>query len=409
MAATTVREAEPQVTGRGLPGYLGAAILVRLADEGARVGLVLLALDRTQNAGVGGALVAALLIPHVVAAPAVGWLTDRARRPRLVLTAAALGFAATLAAAALLVGRVPLPYVLAVMAVGGCCGPALTGALTSRLARLVPAERLPRAYGADSLTYNVSGIAGPALAGTVAVVWDPAVAVVALAGAATVGGLILIVSPAGRTPSTSQVAPPLTAGITAIVRDRVLATVTAASTLGQLGPGALAVVAAVLAAAQGRPSATGWLLSAVAVGGLVGSLGWTWRPASAARSPRIVVLALIGIGAPPAVAASTTQSLPFTAALFALSGVFLGPFTGALFTTRQDRAPEDAQAQVFTLSAGLKTTGAAAGAALGGAIAGLPVTAQLLLVGAGPLVAAALGGAALAIGARSDRGGPRRR
>ena len=83
--------------------------------------------------------------------------------------------------------------------------------------------------------------------------------------------------------------------------------------------------------------------------------------------------------------------LPATAALFAVSGLFLGPFTGALFTVREDRAPEAARAQVFTISAGLKTTAAAAGAALGGAVAGFAAPVQLLLVAGSPLLAGLLG------------------
>ena len=92
-----------------------------------------------------------------------------------------------------------------------------------------------------------------------------------------------------------------------------------------------------------------------------------------------------------AVVAAVTSSLPATAALFAVSGLFLGPFTGALFTVREDRAPEAARAQVFTISAGLKTTAAAAGAALGGAIAGFAAPVQLLLVAGSPLLAGLLG------------------
>jgi predicted MFS family arabinose efflux permease len=187
-----------------------------------------------------------------------------------------------------------------------------------------------------------------------------------------------------------------------------LATVTTASSLGQLGLGALAVVAAVIATSQARPAATGWLLTSVAVGGLVGSLWWTWRPAAVDRAPRVVMLALAGIGAPLA-AAALSSSLVVTAALFTVSGIFLGPFTGALFTTRENRAPADAQAQVFTISAGLKTTAAAAGAALGGALAHLPVPAQLLLVAASPLLAAALGGLALARNRPANRTNPDRR
>lgn len=46
-----------------MPHYLSAAVLARIADEGARVSLVLLALDRTGSAAIGGTMVAALLIP----------------------------------------------------------------------------------------------------------------------------------------------------------------------------------------------------------------------------------------------------------------------------------------------------------------------------------------------------------
>lgn len=399
MAGVQVEEVDQQSSGTGrLPRYLAAAALVRLADEGARVGLVLLALERTGNAGTGGLLIAALLLPHVAAAPGVGWLTDRARRPKVVVVAAALGFATSLAATALLLGRVPLPMVVVILLLGGCAGPALTGGLTSQLSTLVGAERVPRAYGADSLTYNVAGIAGPAVAGALAAVGGAAAATITLAAAAGAGALVLLTVPfvtrAGA--ADGRPAPGLTAGARAILTDRVLGTVTVASGLGQLGPGALAVTAAVLADRSGQPAATGWLLTSVAVGGLFGSLWWTWRPVAPPHAPRTVMAALLGIGVPLALAAATSTSLGLTAALFALSGLFLGPFTGALFTTRQQHAPADAQAQVFSLSAGFKTSAAAAGAGLGGALAGLPVGHQLVLIGASPLLAGALGGVALA-------------
>lgn len=400
------RGMQDETTG-GLARYLAAAVLVRLADEGARVGLVLLALDRTGSAGVGGLLIAALLIPHVVAAPAVGWLTDRARQPRIVLVVAAAGFAAALVAAVLLLGRIPLWLVVVSLVLGGCCGPALTGGLSSQLARLVPADRLPRTYGKDSLTYNVSGIAGPAIAGTLAGLWNPAAATITLAAVAAAGAFALAITPFPARSAESDRSgtraggASLTAGFRAILTDPVLRVVTAASSLGQLGPGALAVVAAVLAASRGQTAATGWLLTASAAGGLIGSLWWTWRPAPPARAARTVMLSLAGIGAPLAVSALTSQSLILTAGLFAVSGFFLGPFIGAVFTIRQDHAPTDAQAQVFTISAGLKTTTAAAGAALGGAIASIPVPTQLLLVGASPLLASTLGGLALALHHRS--------
>jgi hypothetical protein len=65
-------QAGARASTRALPRYLITAVLIRLADEGARIGLVLLALERTNSAAVGGLLVAVLLVPQVVAAPAIG-------------------------------------------------------------------------------------------------------------------------------------------------------------------------------------------------------------------------------------------------------------------------------------------------------------------------------------------------
>ncbi len=377
---------------RALGGYLVAACLVRFADEGSRVALVLLAVQRTGSAGTGGILIAALLVPHVVAAPAVGLLVDRARQPRWVLAVAASGFAAALAVAGVGVGRVPLPVVLGALVAGGCCGPALTGALTSQLSGLVPAESLPRAFGLDSLTYNIAGIAGPALAGVLAAGFGAGVATSALSASAGVGTLALAALPVGgHGPGPAPAAAtPLTAGVLAVVRDRVLVVVTGASSAGQLGTGALPVVAAVLATRAHSPAHTAVLLTAVAAGALVGSLAWTLRPPPSARAPLVVMVSLIGIGVPLAVAAAST-SLAFTTVLFAVSGLSTGPFTGALFTARQDRAPEQLRAQVFTIAAGLKTTTAAAGAGLAGALAQTATSTQLLLAAACPLLAGSLG------------------
>ena len=99
-----------------------AAVLVRLADEGARVALVLLALNvqtARQSVGCWSLL---CLSSQVVAAPVIGLLTDRARQPRWVLTASVVGFAVSLAGVAFMLGRVPLPLVIAVLLLGGCCG-----------------------------------------------------------------------------------------------------------------------------------------------------------------------------------------------------------------------------------------------------------------------------------------------
>jgi hypothetical protein len=166
------------------------------------------------------------------------------------------------------------------------------------------------------------------------------------------------------------------------------------------GPAVAAIVSGVLASRQHRPAATGWLMTAVAAGALIGSLLWTWRPVQPARTPLTVMITLIGTGAPLAVAAITTSSLTLTRCCSASRGL-PGPFTGAMFTTRKHYAPDEVQAEVFTISAGLRLTMAAAGAAIGGAIAGLPSPTQLLLVASAPLLCGGLG--ALTLGFTSAR------
>lgn len=384
---------------RAVSHYAAGAVLVRLADEGARLALVLLALDRADSARVGGALVAALLVPQVLAAPGIGLITDRTGAPRLVLGGAALGFAAALVVTALVFGSTPLPLTLAVLVAGGCCGPALTGGLTSQLSGVVREDFLPRAFGLDALTYNVSGIAGPALVAAISGFASPAAALVALGAIAAVGSVMIACLPlCGSQLSKGRDRHPDRAdALRLILRDRVLGSVTAATTLAQMGLGALPVVVVVLAHRANAPTAGGWLLTTFASGALLGSIAWIVRPASPGQAPVIVMAALVLTGMPLMVAASS-PSLGWTAALFGASGFFTGPLAGALFTTRQEQSPDGARAQVFTLGAGLKLTAAATGVTAAGALAHEPTATQLLLSAACPLLAGAGGALLLRVG-----------
>jgi MFS family permease len=390
--------------------YSTAAILVRLADEGARVALVLLSLQRTGSAAVGGLLVAALLVPHVVAAPVLGALADRVRRPAVLVGVGAGGFGLALAATSGALGRVPLPLVVVVLLAGGGCGPALTGALSSQLPALVTPAILPRAFGVDALTYDVAGMLGPAVAAVVAGRGSAPAATLVLGGAAVAGGIVAVALPVARPPAVAR---PTAARTTALldgarllVRDRVLAVVTGATSLAQLGAGALPVVVAVIATRAGSPSQAGLLLTTLTAGSLVGSLMWTWRPAGPDRAPWVVVAGLVATGLPLA-AGALVSSAGWLGVLFALSGVANGPLIGALLLSRQRFAPEHVRSQVFTLGAGLKITAAAVGSALGGLAAGLPSSGQLLLVAACPVLAGVAGAAGLSRTRQPDPTDPR--
>lgn len=353
--------------------------------------LVLLALQQTKSASVGGAMIAALLVPHVVAAPLVGVVIDRARRPRWFLASMVLIFAVALALVALLLGHAPLWLVFSLLLLGGCCGPVITGGLTSQLPGLVGVQQAPRAFGFDSLFYNVASMAGPALAGITAATVNPVAAQCLLAGSAAVGAVGIAALPlAAHQHRSPHSRPSLLSGAREILHQPTLRVITISSTLGQIGPGALPVVAAVLATSLNKPASSGLLLTTIATGSLIGSLLWTWHPIAAPRSPLVTTVSMIGIGAPIAVAAAT-PSIAATAVLFGLSGIFIGPFGSALFTARTQYAAEAHRTQVFTIGAGLKVTASALGAALIGLLTHLPIAALLLLVASSPILAGTLG------------------
>ncbi|MEW2513980.1 MFS transporter [Streptomyces sp. NPDC046870] len=347
--------------------YLQVALLVRLASEGARVGLVVLAVDRTRSTGFGGALVAALLVPSVVAAPPAGALADRVRRRRLFHGGCLVCYGTGLAAVAMLVGRASAPLVLAVAAAAGCCTPLLTGGLTSLLGDLLPPAALSRAFSLDAVSYNLAGIAGPALASALAAATGPALALAALGAGAAAGGALVFALPLKPRASATPAPRPADLGAAAVLllRDPPLRSLTWASAVGQLGTGALPVACVMLAARYQTPWAAGGLMTAMALGSLTGSLVYAWRPWGARRPELTVILMLFATGAALA-AVPWADGAGATAGGFALAGCCTGPLFAALLTGRDRYAPPAARTQVFTLGASIKSAFAAGGAALAG-------------------------------------------
>jgi MFS family permease len=363
--------------------YTTAAALARLADEGSRVALLLLVLDGGHGAAYGGLLIAALMVPHVVAAPLVGALADRLRRRRPLYVAGLLGYAAALLGTALCVRPAPaVAFGLAVLA--GCCAPLMIGGLTSLLGDL--AADLPRAFGLDAASYSVAGIAGPAVAAVLAEtaggVW--ATAALSLACAVSAGLVATLPIPAhepGRheRPGRGQ-------AWHALWRRPALGSVTAGTTLSMFGTGALPLVTAALATQLGDTALTGVALSVMAAGNLVSSLLYARFPIRRWRPESVVLAGLFALAVPFAVLPLFPGRWP-TLVLFAVAGLIDGPLFASLLTVRDREAPPAVRTQVFTIGAGLKVTAGAAGAALAGLAAGLGAAVLLLAVAGSQVVA----------------------
>ncbi|MFG2983731.1 MFS transporter [Streptomyces sp. NPDC048258] len=375
----------------GFGRYLAAALAARFASEGMGMAVVLLALERTGSAAYGAFVLTAWLAPHVLAAPLAGAAAARARRPRLFHVGALAGFTTAVAALALLLGRAPVPLVLAVAVLGGSCGPMVTGGLSSLVTGLVPAGAgRDRAYGWDASTYNGAAVTAPAAVSLAAALGSaaPAMAVLAASGALAAGlaATLPYENPGAGAPKDGPRAG-LGAGLAALWRVRELRAVTSATTVAFVGVGALTTTSVLLAGELGSPGAGGVLMTAFAVGALAGSL--TLGRMTAVEPGLLVRWALAGTGA-ALVAAAFTPSVAAAAALFAVAGVCDGPLLTATLRIRSEHAPAEVRTQVFTLGAGLKVTAASAGAALVGFAADAPAWTLLAGIAGLQLVAALL-------------------
>jgi hypothetical protein len=383
----------------GVLGYQAASIPLRLANAGAVIALPLLAVSSIGDVATGGFLVAAAMLPSVIAAPLVGAVLDRVRRPRALFVAAGLVTSGSYAVAAGL-GVLPVPLIAIVLAVGGVFTPVFMGGLSSFA---IDAIANPRdAYTQDSLSYTIASIGGPALVALTAAVTSSARAsVFALSALALVGALSslrVVANPRDR-PDESMLTT-IGNGLSYLVRHRPIAVVTSAGTVSQIGGGALGVVAISLSVQRFDDSAVAaWIVTAFAIGGLGGAVAiaarrWTKRSA-------VWVMAM-GFTATGACLLAMTPDLGLVVILVVvcIAGVFTAPANAAMLLLRNQESVPSVRSQVFTIGAGLRATAAAIGAAAAGAVGGLD---------AGWLVAGMaafwiLSGAMLALYPRHDRG-----
>jgi hypothetical protein len=350
----------------GAIGYLAASIPSRLASAGSAVALPIIAIQQLDDVAVGGLLVAASLGPSVLAAPLVGVALDRSRRPGVAIAASGMLTAVAFAIAGL-VGQIPVGIAVVFLIAAGTVSPFYMGGLSSFVAGVIPDVR--RAFAYDSLSYNVSAVAGPALVAVLAVVVPAQFALWVLSATAALGSVAVAVvglRPHGRSAGSPWKA--VRDGLRRISSHRPLAVVTASSTLTQLGQGALAIAAVALSIErEGSPSGGAALVTAFAVGSLVGAVFETARPTR--RRPHVVMTAGFLATGLLTIAAALDLGMAWTLIAIGLSGVFTASASAAMLFLRNFHSPHYLRSQIFTVSAGLRVTASAAGAALAASVA----------------------------------------
>lgn len=389
---TAVVPGLPLWRSAGLWSLFTASTAARLANESARVAMVLLVLERTRSPALAGAVVAAATLPALLTGPLLGAWLDRTPHRRLAFAGNQVLLLVSMAGLLLATGHAPSLVVVLLGLLAGLTIPVLTGGFTGLIAPLVPAPMLRRAYGAEAASFNVAGVAGPALAGVVTAAFGASWAAGVTCGLAVLA-LVAIMRVPMPAPVVDEGAPGLlrtvVIGLRHLAMTPPLRSVTVTTTVSMGGLGALPVAFPLLAEELGvHASAAGYLFSTFAVGALVGSV------TVAARSLRTGPMRMAFLGVAGLAIAFTgiaaAPNLPVALAGIFVAGALEGPVLASTLTVRELHSPDWMRTQVVTTAASLKFGAYAAGSAIAGWLvgthgprAGLAMVAVFQVVGIG--------------------------
>jgi predicted MFS family arabinose efflux permease len=272
---------------------------------------------------------------------------------------------------------------------------------------IVPEHLLTRANALEAASFNVALIAGPALAGTISGLWDPAASLLAEAVLTLVAlGLILLV------PKMDRAAPwDATRSLLGIARDGLrqlvavpeLRGVTLTGALGLGGLGLLSVGFPFFCAdvLTGDRNDAGYLWTAFAAGSALGAVGLV--RVQDRFPPQYLVLGGLGLFGSLMFLWPLAETLPVAIALITFAALADGPGLAATFTVRQRWAPPDLHGQIFTTAVSMKVGAFSLGAAAAGpAVEALGARGTIVLAASVQLFAAAAGWLAMRAPARES-------
>jgi MFS family permease len=351
------------------------------------IGMGILAIPLTlRRAGLDygfvGLAVGTLAVSGAVGGPLLGRLVDRVGQVR-VLIPAALANGAGFGVLALAPGH--RAAVLAGAILAGAATPPLEPCLRTLWPRLVPADRLERAYSMDSAAQELIFIGGPlAVAATVAVA-SPRAALWAGVALCLAGTLVMATSQPVRDwrPEHREahwLGPLRSPGLVYLLSS--LVGVGVAS-------GTLNVLLVSYAERHRLAGGAATLLALNALGSLLGALAYgavKWR----GPAPRRLLALRIGMGVSYA-ALCLVPGPPAMMALMLVTGSFLAPALTVTFVLVGELAPPGTVTEAFAWLITLFTTGSAIGAAVTGFVldhAGMGTAAATAVAGiaAGALV-----------------------
>lgn len=344
------------------------------------IAIVLAVHAATRSFAVAGFTLAAFSVGSGVVAPLRGRLIDR-HGPPVLARVAVVHLAAGLAVALACALRAPGGVIVAIAVGLGVSSPPII-ATARTMWSAVAGERLaPTAHAFNSMLADLGVMAGPALAGALAVAITPAVALGAVITGAAAAAVLVSRGPARARAAAS---PPAGGDVWGLLRESAgLRTLVAGDLLTGVWLSGLEVAVLAVAAAHGTAALGAIPIAASAVGS-IGAAAWVGSRRSDERRRRPAVetryvagMALVAIALPLTLVSVT---LPAIAVVLVLTGAGFGLFNVALFELLDTVVAPGRETEAFTWLTTSQAAGGAAGAAVAGHLAQASPTGALLMV-----------------------------
>ncbi len=367
----------PLITYRRLldlagPGYVIVAFLGRLPLAMSQLGALLLVSTATGRYTAGGLAAGTLAASNAVGAPIAGAIADRVGQRPVVLTQSLVAATALAGLVGLVTAGALLPYVVAAAALVGLAIPQvgplarvrwrpMTGRAGDAQPRLIDA-----AFSYEGAADEASFVLGPALVGAIAVVINPAAALLVAAGLLAVFGCWFALHPTAHL--TGRHIADGAAIRRRLITGALVALATAQLVIGMIF-GATQTGTIAVATMEGNAGVAGLVHALLAVGSVIAGLSVAGLPERFGYERRLVAFAaaLFVLSAPLLAVGTISALVPVVIAL----GFAVAPYMITVFTLAERIVPPNRVGTAATLLAGATGIGYAVGSALAGGLADL--------------------------------------
>jgi MFS family permease len=362
---TSTRERTSILSFPGARELLGSSILARLPLAMFSIALLVHAQRLTGSFAVAGAVSGGYAICGAVSAPLLGRLVDRYGQTTVLISGAVLTALVLVVTGLLPSDTSPLALV-ALAGTTGLATPPLAACVRTLLPAIVSdSSRLPALFAFESTVLELTFVFGPPLALWLGVLWSTGAALILSGLVMLVSTLVFAAQPASRRwrPDPEQHRPRGGSLHSPAMRTLVMILFGTGAVFGATD---IAVTAA--ARALGSTAAAGPLLGLWGVGSLLGGIAATRLGGGAQRGKGLtLLLGALALGHGALIV--TTGSVLAIAAVILLAGATIAPTVASIYGMVDRAAPAGTRTEAFSWLLTASSTGAAAGAAVGGALA----------------------------------------